>query len=272
MRFIPTHSAFGFKLGRKTHLMHVGLPDDTLMCWCVNELYMLLREHGSADALKDAFARLRGVSLYTSPTDDARDKLALFSVLCMPKADTPPKQNTQTATLKEDVVQWDWYKLTHYCAGSFINLLHSGYFVKMETDVNSAHNVVLLDLNHFCLNHYSEYDRKDKNKCLLKSIPLSELGEWLRDDAPAKTLNVSDLLDHSRAYRSEYEEKIKALDEELERLKEAMAKVRELGCDQNMLDKLSKSIGDAEWKRQRICDDFDLTKFRMDELNATGLI
>jgi len=234
-----TQGSFGYKIGRKIRLMHVQYDADLLWQTCVREIFVLMKHFGSVDLLKEAFENLKEAK--NKPKPEAIEK-------CKPYTDlTVSYQNTD-----------DWYCLTRNCQHSYINILDSGYFL------NNGGNfglVFILDFNTNAVRYYGvNYEKKTTE---YEKATIDEIMEF--DDMPTKS--YTEIITETRERAEKYSEKMKKVDEEIERLKNLTKKAKEIGATQDILQQASHLLRDMDIERRSLEGDYRYFYHRLDALN-----
>jgi hypothetical protein len=234
-----TQGSFGYKIGRKVRLMRVQYNADMLWQTCVREIFVLMKHFGSVDLLREAFEKLEEAK--NKPKPEAIEK-------CKPYTDlTVSYQNTN-----------DWYCLTRNCQHSFINILDSGYFLN---NGQKSGLIFLLDFNTNSVRYYGiNYDKSEEEN---EKATIDEIMEF--DDMPTKS--YTEIVTETRERAEKYSEKMKKVDEEIERLKNLTKKAKEIGATQDMLQQASQLLRDMEFERKSLESDYRYFYHRLDALN-----
>jgi len=201
------HGSFGYKLGRKTRLMHVEYDADILWQTCVREIYLLMKQFGSMDLFKEAFEQLLVVKDSSSIKPEDIDK-------CRPY--------TNVSCINKQPIHWR--ELTTYCQHSYINLLDSGYFLN---NGEKAGYIFLLDFNTFSVRFYSIINNKEKEYA---TATIDDIMEF--EDMPSKT-SMEILTEMKERHRPFYE-RIQCINEEIAKIRAMIERAKELR-DQNIL-------------------------------------
>ena len=193
-----TQGSFGYKIGRKVRLMHVQYDADMLWQTCVREIFVLMKHVGSVYLLREAFDNLQEAK--NKPKPEAIEK-------CKPYTDLKVSyQNTG-----------DWYCLTRNCQHSFINILDSGYFLN---NGEKSGLIFLLDFNTNSLRFYGVDWEKKVNE--YEKATIDEIMEF--EDMPTKS--YTEIVMETKERAEKYSEKLKKIDQEIERLKILKNKVK----------------------------------------------
>jgi hypothetical protein len=236
-----TQGSIGYKIGRKVRLMHVQYDADMLWQTCVREIFVLMKHFGSTDLLRDAFENLQEAK--NKPKPEAIEK-------CKPYTDLTVSYQSQ----REE----DWYFLTRNCQHSFINILDSGYFLNNGKKIGF---IFLLDFNTNSVRFYGiDWEKKEKE---YEKATIDEIMEF--DDMPTKS--YTEIITETRERAEKYFEKLKKVDEELEKLKNLTNKAKEIGATQDMLQQASQLLREMENERKKLESDYRYFYHRLDALN-----
>jgi vacuolar-type H+-ATPase subunit I/STV1 len=230
--------SFGYKIGRKTRLMNVQHDADLLWQICVREIYVLMKHYGSIEQLRKAFEDLKEAKAKTKPKSQIIEK-------CRPYTDL-------------NILNDDWTNITKFCQHSFINILESGYFLNNgeKTGLN-----LLLDFNTNSVTFYQT--NKDKTEKVLETATIDEILEF--DDMPSKTL--TEIVTEFKQRFNKYEEKIKEVNSEINKIQSIIEKTKELGGEQNIIQKAKTLLDNMEWEIKKIEMDYRYFYHRLDDLN-----
>ena len=235
-----TQGSFGYKIGRKIRLMHVQYDADMLWQTCVREIFVLMKHFGSIDLLREAFENLKEAK--NKPNPEAIEK-------CKPYTDLTVSYQNKT----------DWYCLTRNCQHSFINILDSGYFLNNHSNSGL---VFLLDFNKKSVILYDN-DILKKNITEYENATIDEIMEF--DDMPTKS--YTEIVSETRSRSENYFDKLKKVDEEIEKLTALKTKAKELGATLDMIQQASQLIRDMEIERIKLERDYRYFYHRLDALN-----
>jgi hypothetical protein len=233
--------SFGYKIGRKVRLMHVQYDADILWQTCVREIFVLMKHFGSIDLLREAFENLQEAK--NKPKPEAVEK-------CKPYTDLTVAYQCQ----REE----DWYCLTRNCQHSFINILDSGYFLN---NGEKSGLIFLLDFNTNSVRFYGiNYDKSEEE---YEKATIDEIMEF--DDMPTKS--YTEIVMDTRERAEKYSEKLKKVDEEIERIKNLTKKAKEIGATLDMVHQASHLLRDMEFERSKLERDYRYFYHRLDALN-----
>jgi hypothetical protein len=230
--------SFGYKIGRKTRLMNVQHDADLLWQICVREIYVLMKHYGSIEQLRKAFEDLKEVKTKMKPKPQIIEK-------CKPFTDL-------------NILNDEWNNITKFCQHSFINILESGYFLNNgeKTGLN-----LLLDFNTNSVTFSGK--TKDKIEKVLETATIDEILEF--DDMPSKTL--TEIVTDFKQRFKKYEEKIKEVKSEINKIQSIIEKTKELGGEQNIIQKAKTLLDNMEWEIKKIEMDYRYFYHRLDDLN-----
>lgn len=230
--------SFGYKIGRKIRLMNVQYDADLLWQTCVREIFVLMKHYGSIEKLSEAFKNLKEAK--GKPKKEAREKCKSYTDL-------------KVSSQSED----EWHYLTRNCQHSFINILDCGYFVNNH---NNTGLVLLLDFNTKSVIFYSKYD---KNIIEHDKATIDEIMEF--DDMPIK--NMTEILTDTKERFEKYNKKLKIIDEEITNIKKIIDKTKELGGEQNIIQKAKELLDNKEWNRRELEMEYRYFYHRLEALN-----
>jgi len=234
-----TQGSFGYKIGRKVRLMHVQYDADMLWQTCVREIFVLMKHFGSIDLLREAFENLKETK--NKPKPEAIEK-------CKPYTDlTVSYQNTG-----------DWYCLVRNCQHSFINILDSGYFLNNGEKLGY---IFLLDFNTNSVRFYFVDWEKKEEEC--EKATIDEIMEF--DDMPTKS--YTEIVTDTKERAEKYNQNLKKVDEEIEKLKNLTQKAKEIGATLDMIQKSKELLWDMETERKKLESDYRYFYHRLDSLN-----
>lgn len=228
---MATTGAFGFKIGKKTRLMHVESHADILWQICVRELYILMKNYGTTEALCEAFKTLKDAK--GKPKHDALEKCKYF-------ADINNHNQSQSQSHIED-----WQHLTKYCQHSYINILDSGYFLNNGTKA-PGNLIFLLDFNTNSVVFF-KIDQNGKEHNYEKAT-IAEIMEF--EDMPTTSLSI--ILDTTKERYRNYENKFNSINTEQCKIQAIINKTKEMGADQNIITKASHLLDTLNWERKRL--------------------
>jgi hypothetical protein len=260
--------SFGYKIGRKLRLMNVDDDADLLWQICVREIYVLMKNYGSIDLLREEFEKLVEVKNHNKPKQDALKKCEIFTDFQYKQNQDNQNQDNQN----QDNNAVDWNILTRYCQHSFINILESGYFLNNGTEQSGL--TFILDFNtnsvYFYRNMLNDKSQKQPQKPkqsqdikYINEATIEELMEF--DDMPTKTLK--EILTEMNERYLRYKDKNEDIQKEMERIDNIIFKARELGNDQNIIEKAKKLKDDLEWTKREVNMEYRFFYNRLDALN-----
>lgn len=235
---MQTKGSFGYKIGRKIRLMHVEYDASLLWQTCVREIYVLMKHYGSIDSLREAFENLKDAK--NKPKSEAIEK-------CKPYRDLTFSNNSTD----------DWDCLVRNCQHSFMNILDSGYFLNNH---NNTGLILLLDFNKKSVIFYSKYDN---NVTEYNKATIDEIMEF--DEMPTKS--YTEIIMDTKERYTKYAEKLRLVDKETEKIKTIINKAKELGGEQNIIQKAKELLDDMEWQRKKVEIEYRYFYHRLDALN-----
>jgi len=235
-----TQGSFGYKIGRKIRIMRVHYDADIFWQVLVREIYILIKHYGSIEALREAFEKL--IDAKNKPKPEAIEKCKIFT-------DLNVSNNKLT----------DWYCLTRYCQNSFINILESGYF--LNNGLANDGFVFILDFNKNSVSFYGT-DWKD-NTTEFEKATINEIMEY--QDMPTKTY-IEIVSDMKTRYK-DYHEKVEKVNIEIENVNQIVKKARELGSDQNILERARQLMDELNMQKMRLDLNYRFFYHRLDALN-----
>lgn len=235
-----TQGSFGYKIGRKVRLMRVQYDADIFWQVLVREIYVLIKHYGSIETLRQAFENL--IEAKNKPTKDAIEKCKPFIDLTVSNKD-----------LK------DWCYLTRYCQNSFINILETGYFLN-NGKANDGF-VFMLDFNKNIVSFYGT-DWKDTTIEFQKAS-IDEIMEF--EDMPTKSY-IEIVSEMNTRYKNYYE-KVEKVIAEIENINKIIRRAKELGGDQNILDKARILLDEMDTEKMKLDASYRFFYHRLEALN-----
>jgi hypothetical protein len=236
-----TQGSFGYKIGRKVRLMKVYYDADIFWQVLVREIYILIKHYGSIEALKQTFNNL--VDAKNKPSKDAIEKCKVFTDLSV--------LSNKNLT--------DWNCLTRYCQNSFINILESGYFLNNGKADDGF--VLIIDFNK---NSVSFYGTDWQNK--IKEFEMASIDEIMEfEDMPTKSY-VEIVSEMNTRYKNYYEQVEKVI-AEIENINNIIKKAKQLGADQNILDKARILLDEMNTEKMKLDRNYRFFYHRLDALN-----
>ena len=235
-----THGSFGYKIGRKVRLMRVQYDADIFWQILVREIYVLMKHYGSIEALKQSFENL--IDAKNKPKPEAIQKCKVFTDLNV-----------------SDKCLTDWYCLTRYCQNSFINILESGYF--LNNGIANDSFVLMLDFNKNSVSFYgTDWENKTKE---FEKATIDEIMEF--EDMPTKT--YTEIVSEMNARYKDYYEKVEKVNTEIENINKIIKRAKELGGDQNILDKARMLLDEMNTEKMKLDAKYRFFYHRLDALN-----
>jgi hypothetical protein len=235
-----TQGSFGYKIGRKVRLMRVQYDADIFWQVLVREIYVLMKHYGSIEALRQAFENL--INAKNKPTKDAIEK-------CKPFTDLNVSNKDLT----------NWCYLTRYCQNSFINILETGYFLNNGKADDGF--VLMLDFNKNNVSFYGT-DWKDTTIEFQKAT-IDEIMEF--EDMPTKS--YTEIVSEMNTRYKNYYEKVEKVLCEIENINKIIKRAKELGGDQNILDKARILLDEMDTEKMKLDASYRFFYHRLDALN-----
>jgi hypothetical protein len=234
-----TSGTFGYIIGKKKRMMHVKYDADLLWQILVREIYVLMKHYGSKEEMQKAFEWIKTTK--NKPKDSDIKKLKIFTDF------TVANENES-----------DWYCLLRHCQNSFINILEAGYIINQKDEYGL---VFLLDFNKGSVSYYGKnYDKTITN---LETATIEEIMEF--DDMPTNT--YTEIVSEMKDRFEKYDKKINMVDEEIRKINDIIKKAKEMGGDQNIIQKAKVLLADMEWQHKKLELDYRYFYHRMDALN-----
>ena len=234
-----TQGTIGYIIGKKKRMMHVKYDADLLWQILVREIYVLMKHYGSKEEMQKAFEGIKTTK--NKPKDSDVEKLKIF------KDFTVANENES-----------DWYCLLRHCQNSFINILEAGYIINQKDEYGL---VFLLDFNKGSVSYYGKnYDKTITN---LETATIEEIMEF--DDMPTNT--YTEIVSEMKDRFEKYDKKINMVDEEIRKINDIIKKAKEMGGDQNIIQKAKVLLVDMEWQHKKLELDYRYFYHRMDALN-----
>ena len=232
--------SFGYKIGKKLRLMCVDYDADLLWQILVREIYVLIKHYKTIETLREAFVSLKYAK--GKPKQPAIEKCKIYADL---------KVSSQSIN--------DWCFLLRYCQHSFINILESGYLLNNGKEDSGL--ILLLDFN---TNSVIFYDKNYKKEITIyEKVTIDEIMEF--EDMPTKSLiEIVEGMNNKFKIYKETSEKIKI---ECEKIELIINKAKELGNENNIIQKAKKLLDDMELEKTKLDMGYRVFYNRMDDLN-----
>ena len=138
----------------------------------------------------------------------------------------------------------DWNCLTRYCQHSLINILESGYFLNNGNKDTGI--IFLLDFNTNSVRFYKK--NLGKKDIEYEKATIYEIMNF--NDMPIKTLTEI----------------------EIENINNIIKKTKELGNEQNIMERTKKILDDTEWEKKKLEIQYRFFYYRLDALNLIDYI
>lgn len=229
--------SFGYKIGRRLRLMYIHSDADLLWKILVREIFVLMKHYGTIEPLREAFINLK----------DAKGK---------PKPETIEKCKVYT---DKSQTTNDWYFLLRHCQHSFINILNSDYFLNNGNEDSGL--ILLLDFN---TNSVIFYDKNYKKEVTIyEKATINEIMEY--EDMPTKTL--TEIIQEMNENFIKYNNNIEKIRIERENVESIINKVKELGSEQNIIQRANKLIDDLDTQKVKLDMSYRVFYNRLDVLN-----
>jgi hypothetical protein len=235
-----TQGSFGYKIGRKLRLMHVQYDADIFWQVLVREIYVLIKHYGSIETLKQAFENL--IDAKNKPTKEAIEKCKMFTDL-----------NVSNKNLS------DWYCLTRHCQNSFINILETGYF--LNNGIKDDGFVFIIDFNENNVRFYGTDWQKKITE--FEKATMDEIMEF--EDMPTKS--YTEIVSEMNARYKKYYEQVEKVNNEIENINKIIKRAKELGGDQNILDKARTLLDEMDIEKMKLDASYRFFYHRLDALN-----
>lgn len=234
-----TSGTFGYIIGKKKRMMYVDNDADLLWQILVREIYVLMKHYGSKEEMQKAFEDIK--------TTKNKPKVSDIKNL---------KVFTDLTIVNES--ENDWYCLLRHCQSSFINILEAGYIINQKDEQGL---IFLLDFNKGSVSYYGKnYDNSITN---FETATIEEIMEF--DDMPTKT--YTEIVSEMKDRFEKYDKKINMVDEEIKKINDIIKKAKEMGGDQNIIQKAKILLDDMEWQHKKLELDYRYFYHRMDALN-----
>ena len=215
-----TQGVFGYIIGRKKRIIHVQYDADLLWQILVREIYVLMKHHGTKEALQSEFEKIKTIK--GLPKKEDIEKYKMFK-------DYENENN-------------DWWNLLRYCQSSFINILEAGCIINQKEEYGQC---FMLDFNKGSVSFYDK--RHDNTDELIDSIKIEEIIEF--EDMPTKTYTeiVSEMNERFIIWYDKYS-KVK---DELDKLDILKKEAKRQGAA-NIEDKVDKLIYDINFQKKEL--------------------
>lgn len=234
-----TQGSFGYKIGRKIRLMYVQFDADLLWQILVREIYVLMKHYGSIESLREEFENL--LEAKNKPNPEAIEKCKVFTDLQVSNKSTR-----------------DWYCLLRHCQHSFINILESGYFLN---DGKKSGLIFILDFNTNSVRFYGvDWDKKETE---YEKATINEIMEF--EEMPTKT--YTEIVSEMNSRFENYDKQVKEVNLKIENINNIIKKTRELGGEQNIIDKAKKLLDDTDFEKTQLEMKYRFFYHRLDALN-----
>ena len=238
--------SFGYKIGRKLRLMRITEHADLLWQVLVREIYVLIKHYQTIESLQLQFENLKEAK--NKPKKDTIEKCEPFT-----------EHYTINLSLQDDKYSINsWDNLLRFCQMSYINVLESGYFLNNGDEKGPT---FIIDFNRKEVILYSK-DSNNKIKEYNKAT-LNEIMEF--DEMPTKTL--TEIVEKMNENHCIYKIKLENIHSEQKKIQIVIEKAKELGHDQNILEKAKKIHEDLIWEEKMLKSKRRLFYHRLDELN-----
>ena len=231
-----TQGVFGYIIGRKKRIIHVQHDADLLWQVLVREIYVLMKHYGSKESLQIAFEKIKTIK--STPKKEDIEKYKIFN-------DFENENN-------------NWCNLLRHCQSSFINILEAGYIVNQKEEYGHC---FMLDFNKGSVSFYGK--KHDKNDEILDTSTIEEIMDF--DDMPTRCL--TEIVTEMKERFNKYNKKINMVDEEVRKIKDIINKAKEMGGEQNIIQKANTLLDSMEWERKKLEMDYRYFYLRMDALN-----
>jgi hypothetical protein len=236
---LEIQGSFGYKIGRKLRLMRVQKNADLLWQILVREIYVLMNHYKTIDSLQLQFESLKEVK--NKPKKEAINKCAPFTDISVDIETTE-----------------SWQCLLWFCQSSYINVLECGYFMN---NGNECDLTFILDFNTKEVRLYrkesvgkiTEYNR----------ATINEIMEF--DEMPTKPL--IEILDEMNGRHKIYVKQLENIHNEQAKIQSIIDKAKELGHDENILQKAMKLRADMDLEEKRLNAKRRTFYYRLDALN-----
>lgn len=238
--------SFGYKIGRKLRLMKITEHIDLFWQVLVREIYVLMKHYQTIESLQVQFENLKEAK--NKPKKEAIEKCEPFT-----------EDFTINLSLQDDKYSINsWDNLLRFCQMSYINVLESGYFLNNGDEKGPT---FIIDFN---TKEIILYSKNSNNKRIeYNKETLNEIMDF--DEMPSKTL--TEIVEKMKENYTTYKTKLENIHSEQKKTQIAIEKAKELGHDQNILEKAKKLYDDLLWEEKVLKSKRRLFYHRLDELN-----
>ena len=232
--------AFGYKIGKKIRLMRVEHDANLIWQILVREIYVLIKHYETIETLREVFKSLKDAK--GKPTHSTIEKCKVYTDL---------RVSSQTIN--------DWCCLLRHCQHSYINILESGYILNNGNEESGL--ILLLDFN---INSVIFYDKNYKKEITIyEKATIDEIMEF--EDMPTKALTT--IVEEMNNKFKIYKEKSEKIRIECEKIELIINKAKELGGENNIIQKAKKLLDDMEFEKIKLDMGYRVFYNRIDDLN-----
>lgn len=235
-----TQGSLGYKLGRKTRLIHVDCHAELLWQIVVRELYVLLQHFGSVSALREAFEKVQIVKPKHTPTPEAIER-------CKPY------------TSAGITTPMTWRDLTTYCQHSLINVLETGY---MLSNGEKWGHVCVVDFNQETVRFYRTYPTRLQEE-ELEHASLHEIETF--EDMPVK--RYEEIVQEDNARAEQFAQLIGDFDDKIAHIRKSLQNAKDIGATYEMLHTASQWLVETEAQRAKCVATYRYLYHRLDALS-----
>lgn len=232
--------SFGYKFGKRVRLMYVESDGNLLWQILVREIYVLMKHFGTIENVRELFLNLKNAK--------GKIKKEMIEEL---------KIYTDLKLLNE--TKEEWSTILRYCQHSFINILESGYFLNNGNEEIGP--VLLLDFNTNSVLLYHKNNKKEIKIC--EKATIDEIMEF--EDMPTKQLK--EITEEMKNKFTEYNNNVEKLKLDEINIELSIRKAKELGSDQNIIQKAKKMLDKLKLEKSKIDMSYRVFYNRLDALN-----
>jgi hypothetical protein len=216
---------FGYIIGKKRRMMYVKTDANLLWQILVREIYVLMKHYKTKEALQEAFETIKTTKTKPKPKKEDKERYKIFTDL----------------EAIEDMPD-DWHNILHYCQGSYINILVSGYTVNQSKEIGQ---IFMLDFNKGIARFYTT-DLSGKTK-ELNIATIDEIMSF--DDMPINS--YTEIITEMNNRFAEFYEKYLKVQEEIDKIKVIISEAKKQ-CSFNIEKKATQLLDSMLWERKKL--------------------
>lgn len=216
---------FGYIIGKKKRIMYVKNDANLLWQILVREIYILMKHYKTKEGLKEAFEKIKITKAKPKPRKEDKERCKIF---------------TDLEAIQE--MPDNWNSILHYCQGSYINILNSGYIVNNPNEVGQ---VFILDFNKGIARFFTT-DLSGKTR-ELNTATIEEIMSF--DDMP--TNSYPEIITEMNNRFAEFYEKYSKVQEEIDKINIIISQAKKQ-CSFNIEKKAKTLLDGMLWERKKL--------------------